>query len=64
VKLTILEETLNTLEIHGKERAIIAKQLQKYKVNALKMHEDGFKFYISKNGVWLTKSVPIQYLEQ
>ena len=34
-----------------------------YKVNALKMHEEGFKFYISKNGVWLTKSVPIQYLE-
>lgn len=34
-----------------------------YKVNALKMHEDGFNFYISKNGVWLTKSVPIQYLE-
>jgi putative RNA 2'-phosphotransferase len=34
-----------------------------YKVNALKMHEEGFKFYISKNGVWLIKSVPIQYLE-
>ncbi len=27
------------------------------------MHEEGFKFYISKNGVWLIKSVPIQYLE-
>ena len=34
-----------------------------YKVNALKMHEEGYKFYLSKNGVWLTKCVPIQYLE-
>lgn len=34
-----------------------------YKVNALKMHEEGYKFYLSKNGVWLTKRVPVQYLE-
>ena len=34
-----------------------------YKVNALKMHEEGYIFFLSKNGVWLTKRVPVQYLE-
>ena len=33
-----------------------------YTVNAAQMHKDGYKFYISKNGVWLTKSVPVKYL--
>ena len=33
-----------------------------YKVDALKMHQDGYKFYLSKNGVWLTKNVPVKYL--
>lgn len=33
-----------------------------FRVNALKMHQDGFKFYLSKNGVWLTKNVPVEYL--
>ena len=35
-----------------------------YKVLAGKMHEDGFVFYQSKNGVWLTKEVPVRYLEK
>lgn len=35
-----------------------------YKVLAGKMQKDGFIFYRSKNGVWLTKEVPIQYLEK
>lgn len=26
------------------------------------MYRDGYKFYKSKNGVWLTKSVPVEYL--
>jgi len=26
------------------------------------MHDDGYKFYLSKNGVWLTKEVPVKYL--
>lgn len=30
-------------------------------INARKMYEDGFKFYLSKNGVWLTKHVPTSY---
>lgn len=32
-----------------------------YCIDALKMHEDGYKFYRSKNGVWLTKHVPAEY---
>lgn len=32
------------------------------RVDALKMYEDGHKFYLSKNGVWLTKHVPTTYL--
>ena len=33
-----------------------------FRVDALKMYEDGHKFYLSKNGVWLTKRVPTSYL--
>lgn len=33
-----------------------------YRVDSGKMHRDGFVFYKSKNGVWLTKSVPVEYL--
>ena len=33
-----------------------------FTVNAARMHKDGYKFYISKNGVWLTKAVPAKYL--
>ena len=25
---------------------------------------DGYEFFISENGVWLTKSVPVKYLER
>ena len=33
-----------------------------YQVKAGEMHRDGYKFYLSKNGVWLTKQVPVEYL--
>jgi len=33
-----------------------------FAVNCAEMHKDGYKFYISTNGVWLTKSVPAKYL--
>lgn len=33
-----------------------------YTVQAGKMFEDGYLFYRSVNGVWLTKEVPIEYL--
>ncbi|MCD8008668.1 MAG: RNA 2'-phosphotransferase [Clostridiales bacterium] len=35
-----------------------------YRVRSGKMHADGFQFYRSVNGVWLTKAVPARYLEK
>ena len=32
------------------------------KIKALLMSKQGFKFYLSDNGVWLTKQVPSQFL--
>jgi putative RNA 2'-phosphotransferase len=32
------------------------------KVEAGLMHRDGFVFYLSANGVWLTEHAPVQYL--
>ena len=34
-----------------------------YIVHAGDMYRDGYKFYLSVNGVWLTKEVPVRYLE-
>lgn len=33
-----------------------------YRVYSGDMYKNGFKFYKSKNGVWLTKHVPVEYL--
>ncbi len=35
-----------------------------YLVDAARMFADGYLFYLSANGVWLTKSVPKQYLKE
>lgn len=35
-----------------------------YIVKSGEMSRDGFPFYLSKNGVWLTKEVPVKYLEK
>ena len=35
-----------------------------YIVKSGEMSRDGYKFYLSENGVWLTKEVPIKYLEK
>ena len=35
-----------------------------YRVLSRKMYKDGYVFYLSKNGVWLTKKVPLEYLEK
>lgn len=35
-----------------------------YTVDAERMSNDGYVFYRSANGVWLTKAVPIEYLEK
>lgn len=33
-----------------------------FRVQARHMQEDGFRFFLSENGVWLTKTVPPAYL--
>lgn len=35
-----------------------------FEVDAEGMHADGYKFYLSANGVWLTKNVPFKYLKK
>lgn len=35
-----------------------------YIVKAVEMYKDGYKFFLSKNGVWLTKEVPVKYLKK
>ena len=35
-----------------------------YIVDAGEMQRNGYAFYLSVNGVWLTKSVPLQYLKR
>jgi len=46
---------INVGSRHGKPVVI--------EVAAAKMHGDGYYFYISENGVWLTEHVPSQYLK-
>ena len=40
---------------HGKEVVYI--------IAAHEMYQDGYKFYLSVNGVWLAKGVPLQYMQ-
>lgn len=35
-----------------------------YKVKSGEMSRDGYVFYLSVNNVWLTKKVPVKYLER
>ena len=35
-----------------------------YIVKSGEMSRDGYKFYLSENGVWLTKEVPVKYLQK
>ena len=35
-----------------------------YTVKTREMYQDGYTFFLSKNGVWLTKEVPVKYLEK
>ena len=35
-----------------------------YCVMSGEMARDGYKFYLSKNGIWLTKTVPVTYLKK
>ena len=35
-----------------------------YKIDAEQMDKDGYTFYLSVNGVWLTKKVPAEFLKK
>ena len=35
-----------------------------YEIHASEMYNDGYVFYLSVNGVWLTKSVPTKYMKK
>ena len=47
----------------------VGKRYSKYKepiileIDSAKMYTDGFKFYKSENGVWLTDNVPSKYIK-
>lgn len=55
VHLSKDEETATTVGArHGKPYVL--------KIDAKKMHEDGIKFYLSNNNVWLTDFVDVKYI--
>ncbi len=55
VHLSSDEETaINIGKRHGKPVL--------YKIKSKKMWQNGFEFFLSKNGVWLTKEVHVEYL--
>ncbi len=33
------------------------------KVHAQIMHEEGYEFFVSENGVWLTEEIPVKYFD-
>lgn len=35
-----------------------------FRIRSGRMHENGMSFYLSENGVWLTKKVPPEYMEK
>ena len=49
------ETAINVGERHGKPMV--------FRIRSKAMHDQGFKFYKSQNGVWLTKNVPVGFIE-
>lgn len=59
----------NRQHVHLSKDAATAKMVGQrhgkpiiFLVDSKQMHDDGYLFYQSKNGVWLTETVPSQYL--
>ena len=59
------------LYVHLSKDIVTAEQVGKrhgkevvYKVNAGQMYKNGYKFFLSVNNVWLTKEVPVKYLDR
>lgn len=68
-KLGLLRKT--RLQVHLSSDLETAKSVGKrhgelavYLVKSYEMYKDGYKFYKSSNGVWLTSEVPFKYLER
>jgi putative RNA 2'-phosphotransferase len=56
VHLSALKETaLQVGQRHGKPALLV--------IQALTMHEKGYAFYLSNNGVWLTDQVPPEFID-
>lgn len=53
-----LSKDIKTAEKVGARRG----KFHVLEINAIDMYVDGYKFYMSKNGVWLTKHVPAKYI--
>ena len=73
VKEKILEKgilRMNRHHVHLTDNILTAKQVGGRRgkplvleVDAAKMHESGFLFYLSANNVWLTKRVPPEFVK-
>ena len=50
------------LYVHLSSDAATATKPVLYFVKTKEMYDDGYSFFLSKNGVWLTKEVPVKYL--
>lgn len=58
VHLSVDEDT--AVKVGGRRKGEVAI----LKVAARKMWEDGYRFWLSRNGVWLTETVPQKYLDK
>lgn len=61
---------MNRNYVHLSDDINIAKKVGKrhgnvviFRINTEQMYEDGYKFYLSENRVWLTNFVPNKYIE-
>ena len=69
LKLGILPQNREHVHLsHDKEIATtVAKRHGKpiiLVIDALKMHQDNYKFFLSSNNVWLTDYIPLKYLRE
>jgi len=51
-----IETAISVGKRHGKVALL--------EIDAQKMFEKGYEFYLSENGVWLTDSVPLEYIDE
>jgi putative RNA 2'-phosphotransferase len=63
-------EKRNRQYVHLSERIDQAKDVGRrhgklvlYRIDAEKMYQEGYVFYRSTSGVWLTDAVPFEYME-